>query len=265
MTPEANPRFAFERLFGTGSPGERVKSLRQRLEQQRSILDFVLDDTRALGDELGSRDRQKLDEYLTGVREIERRIQAAERFREAPDPACDAPAGIPASFLEHVQLMYDLLFLAFRTDSTRIATFLLSYESSNRTFPDIGVTEGHHNLSHHQGKKDTLEKIAKIDVWYIQHLARFLEKLDEAKDVDGRSMLHNSMIVYGSGNGDGNRHNHNNLPFILAGGGGGSLSPGRYMKLKAQPMNNIYLSLLDRIGVSGLQRHGDSTGRVEGI
>jgi Protein of unknown function (DUF1552) len=265
MTPEANPRFAFERLFGAGPAGERSKSLRHRMEQQRSILDFVLDDTRALGDELGSRDRKKLDEYLTSVREIERRIQQAERFRELPDPAVDTPAGIPASFLEHVQLMYDLLFLAFRTDSTRVATFLLAYESSNRTFPDIGVTEGHHNLSHHQNKKETLEKIAKIDLWYMQQFARFLERLEEAKDIDGRSMLHNSMIVYGSGNGDGNRHNHNNLPFVLAGSGGGSLSPGRYLKLKAQPMNNIYLSMLDRMGVSGLQRHGDSTGRVEGI
>ena len=185
MSPEANPRFAFERLFGAGPQGERTKSLRQRMEQQRSILDFVLDDTRALGDELGSRDRRKLDEYLTSVREIERRIQQAERFRELPDPAVDTPAGIPASFLEHVQLMYDLLFLAFRTDSTRIATFLLAYESSNRTFPDIGVTEGHHNLSHHQNKKETLEKIAKIDLWYMQQFARFLERLEEAKDIDG--------------------------------------------------------------------------------
>lgn len=265
MTPEPNPRFAFERLFGAGAPGERGKSLRQRLEQQRSILDFVLDDTRSLSDELGARDRKKLDEYLTSVREIERRIQHAERFRDVPDPAGEAPIGIPSSFLEHVQLMYDLLFLAFRTDSTRIATFLLAYESSNRTFPDIGVTEGHHNLSHHQGKKVNLEKIAKIDLWYMQQFARFLEKLDEAKDVDGRSMLQNSMIVYGSGNGDGNRHNHNNLPFILAGSGGGCLSPGRYLKLKAQPMSNIYLSLLDRIGVADLPRHGDSTGRIEGI
>jgi hypothetical protein len=265
MTPEPNPRFAFERLFGAGAPGERGKSLRQRLEQQRSILDFVLDDTRSLSDELGARDRKKLDEYLTSVREIERRIQQAERFRDVPDPAGEAPIGIPSSFLEHVQLMYDLLFVAFRTDSTRIATFLLAYESSNRTFPDIEVTEGHHNLSHHQGKKSNLEKIAKIDLWYMQQFARFLEKLDEAKDVDGRSMLQNSMIVYGSGNGDGNRHNHNNLPFILAGSGGGRLSPGRYMKLKAQPMSNIYLSLLDRIGVADLPRHGDSTGRIEGI
>ena len=265
MTPEANPRFAFERLFGTGSPGERGRSLRQRLEQQRSILDFVLEDTRDLGRTLGARDQKKLDEYLTSVREIERRIQAAERFSETPDPAVETPAGIPVSFLEHVQLMYDLLFLAFRTDSTRVATFLLSYESSNRTFPDIGVTDGHHNLSHHQGNKEKLEKIAKIDLWYMQQFGRFLERLEEAKDVNGRSILHNSMIVYGSGNGDGNRHNHNNLPFVLAGSGGGRLSPGRYVKVKAQPMNNVYLSLLDRMGVSGVTRLGDSTGRLDGI
>ena len=161
--------------------------------------------------------------------------------------------------------MYDLLFLAFQTDSTRVATFLLAYESSNRTFPDIGITDGHHNLSHHQGKKANLEKIAQIDLWYMQQFARFLGRLDEAKDVDGNSILHNSMIVYGSGNGDGNRHNHNNLPFILAGRGGGGLSQGRYLKLKAQPMSNLYLGMLDRVGVQGITRHGDSTGRFEGI
>ena len=265
MTPEANPRFAFERLFGAGDRGERGKSFRQRLEQQRSILDFVRDDARDLGRELGARDRKKLDEYLTGVREVERRIQAAEQFRETPDPDCETPAGIPATFLEHVQLMYDLLFLAFRTDSTRVATFLLSYESSNRTFPDIAVNDGHHNLSHHQGDKEKLAKIAKIDLWYMQQFARFLQKLDAAKDVDGRSILHNSMIVYGSGNGDGNRHNHNNLPFVLAGSGGGRLSGGRFLEIDAQPMNNIYLSLLDRMGVSNVPRLGDSTGRLGAI
>jgi hypothetical protein len=158
-----------------------------------------------------------------------------------------------------------VLFLAFQTDSTRIATFLLANEGSNRAFPDINITEGHHNLSHHQGKKATLEKIAQIDLWYMRQFARFLERLDETKDVDGNSMLHNSMIVYGSGNGDGNRHNHNNLPFILAGRGGGALSPGRYLKVKAQPMSNLYLGMLDRMGVSGVQRHGDSTGRIQGI
>jgi hypothetical protein len=265
MAPEPNPRFAFERLFGAGSPGERGRNLRLRQEQQRSILDFVLDDARALQGQLGRRDQQKLAEYFTSVREIERRIQQAEQFRDAPEPDAETPAGIPATFLEHVQLMYDLLFLAFRTDSTRVATFLLAYESSNRTFPDIGITEGHHTLSHHQGKKETLEKIAQIDLWYVRQFARFLEKLDEAKDVDGNSLLHNSMIVYGSGNGDGNRHNHNNLPFMLAGRGGGSLAPGRYLKLKPQPMSNLYLSLLDRMGIPGVERHGDSTGRVAGI
>jgi hypothetical protein len=265
LAPEINPRFVFERLFGSGASGERGKSLRLRQEQQRSILDFVLDDTRALERQLGYRDQHKLGEYLTSVREIERRIQQAERFRDVSDPAAEAPAGIPATVLEHVQLMYDVLFLAFQTDSTRIATFLLAYESSNRAFPDINITEGHHNLSHHQGKKATLEKIAQIDLWYMRQFARFLERLDETKDADGNSMLHNSMIVYGSGNGDGNRHNHNNLPFILAGRGGDSLSPGRYLKLKAQPMSNIYLTMLDRMGVSGVQRHGDSTGRIQGI
>jgi hypothetical protein len=264
-SPEPNPRFAFERLFGAGSPDERARNLRLRQEQQRSILDFVLDDTRALQQQLGSRDRQKLAEYLTSVREIERRIQQAERFREVPNPDVETPKGIPSSFLEHVQLMYDMIFLAFQTDSTRIATFLLAYESSNRTFPDIKITEGHHNLSHHQGKKETLEKIAQIDQWYMRQFARFLERLDQAKDSDGHSLLHNSMIVYGSGNGDGNRHNHNNLPFILAGRGGGTLSPGRYLKLKPQPMSNLFLSLLDRMGIRGVERHGDSTGRVPGI
>jgi hypothetical protein len=265
LAPEPNPRLAFERLFGAGLPGERGQNFRLRQEQQRSILDFVLDDTRALQRELGRPDQQKLAEFLTSVREIERRIQQAERFRDVPEPAAETPAGIPASFLEHVQLMYDLLFLAFRTDSTRVATFLLANEGSNRTFPDIKITEGHHNLSHHQGKKDTLEKIAQIDLWYMRQFGRFLERLDAAKDIDGNSLLHNSMIVYGSGNGDGNRHNHNNLPFVLAGRGGGTLSPGRYLKLKPQPMSNLYLGMLDRMGVSGVERHGDSTGRIEGI
>ena len=148
--------------------------------------------------------------------------------------------------------MFDMMILAFQTDSTRIATFLLANEGSNRTFPDINITEGHHNLSHHRNKKETLEKIAEIDRWYMQQFARFLEKMDEAKDVDGNSLLHNSMIVYGSGNGDGNRHNHNNLPFILAGRGGGNLSAGRYLKLKSQPMSNLYLGMLDRMGVHGV-------------
>jgi hypothetical protein len=161
--------------------------------------------------------------------------------------------------------MFDMMVLAFQTDSTRIATFLLANEGSNRTFPEIGISEGHHNLSHHFGKKDMMEKIGSIDLWYIQQFAKFVEKLDSIKDVDGHSILHNSMIVYGSGNSDGNRHTHSNLPIILAGSGGGSLTTARYTKHKSKPLNNLYLNMLDRFGIDGVPRLGDSTGRLEGV
>jgi Protein of unknown function (DUF1552) len=161
--------------------------------------------------------------------------------------------------------MFDMMILAFQTDSTRIATFLLANEGSNRTFPDVNIAEGHHNLSHHRNKKETLDKIANIDRWYVEQFARFLAKMDAVKDIDGQSLLHNSMIVYGSGNADGNAHSHTNLPVIVAGGAGGTFSPGRHVKFKSQPMSNLYLSMLDRMGVDGVPRHGDSTGRIEGI
>jgi hypothetical protein len=265
LAPEPNPRLVFERLFGAGPPGERRKNLETRREQQRSILDFVIDDTVALERQLGRRDQQKLDEYLTCVREIEHRIQRSEQFKDVPNPDVDSPAGIPASFQEHIQLMFDMMVLAFQTDSTRIATFLLAGEGSNRAFPEIGIPEGHHNLSHHQNKKAMMDKIADIDLWYMRQFARFLEKLDATKDFDGKSLLSNSMIVYGSGNGDGNRHTHSNLPLILAGGGGGTLNAGRYVKHNSKPMSNLFLSMLDRLGVDQVARLGDSTGRVEGI
>ena len=168
VAPEPNPRLVFERLFGAGAPGERRKNLELRREQQRSILDFVLDDTRALERQLGGHDQQKLDEYLASVREIERRLERAEQFKDVPNPAVETPAGIPASFQEHIQLMFDMMVLAFQTDSTRIATFLLANEGSNRTFPEIKITEGHHNLSHHQGKKEMMDKIGEIDLWYVR-------------------------------------------------------------------------------------------------
>jgi len=265
VAPEPNPRLVFERLFGAGAPGERRKSLALRREQQRSILDFVRDDTRALEQQLGSRDQQKLDEYLASVREIERRIEAAEQFKDVPNPDVETPAGIPAGFKEHIHLMYDMMVLAFQTDSTRIATFLLANEGSNRTFPEAGISEGHHNLSHHMGKKVMMDKIAAIDLWYVEQFARFVAKLEAVKDVDGHSLLHNSMIIYGSGNGDGNRHTHSNLPLILAGRGGGALTSGRHVKFKSKPMANLFLTMLDRFGVEGVPRLGDSTGRLEGI
>jgi Protein of unknown function (DUF1552) len=265
VAPEPNPRLLFERLFGAGARGERSEGLKRRQQQQRSILDFVLDDARALQGQMTYRDKQKLDEYLGSVREIEKRIEKADRFGAAPDPAVDTPAGIPTSFEDYIQVMFDMMVLAFQTDSTRIATFLLANEGSNRTFPEIEIAEGHHYLTHHQGKQEMIEKVAEIDRFYVKHFARFLEKMELTKDVDGKSLLQNSMIVYGSGNADGNRHTHTNLPVILAGGGGGALTPGRFVKHGGVPMSNLLLSMADRLGVQGVERLGDSTGRVAAI
>jgi hypothetical protein len=162
-------------------------------------------------------------------------------------------------------LMFDMLLLAFQTDSTRIATVLLAGEGSNRTFPEIGLSEGHHNLTHHKNDPEMIDKVKEIDLWYVKQLGKFLEKMDSTKDSDGQSLLHNSMIVYGSGNADGNRHTHTNLPVLLAGAGGGAFKGGRYLKVKPTPITNLYLSMADRMGVQGLQSHGDSTGRLEDI
>ncbi|MBC8003642.1 MAG: DUF1552 domain-containing protein, partial [Opitutaceae bacterium] len=266
LTPEVNPRFFFERLFGAGPRAERKQNLAARQQQQHSILDFVQNDARALSKELSGRDSVKLDEYLTSIREIEQRIQRAEKTRTGQkDPDADAPAGVPASFTEYVRLMYDMLHLAFQTDSTRVATFMIAGDGNNREFGEIGITEGHHTLSHHGGRKEMIEKVATIDHWYVTQLAYFLDKMEQTKDVDGKSLLHNSMIVYGSGNSDGNRHTHVNLPVVLAGSGGGSLTPGRYVKHPDVPVTNLYLSMLDRIGAKSIERFGDSTGRLSNI
>lgn len=162
--------------------------------------------------------------------------------------------------------MFDMMVLAFQTDTTCIATFLRANEGSNRPFAEIGIREGHHNLTHHQGNKDWIDKVAEIDLWYMKQFRKFLEKMEQTKDLDGKSLLSDSMIVYGSGNTDGNRHTHVNLPVHLAGGGGGgTLTPGRFVKHGGVPMSNLLLSLADRMGVQGVERLGDSTGRVEGI
>jgi len=265
MTPEPNPRLVFERLFGSGAPGERQKNFELRQRTQKSLLDFVLDDTRALQRQLGAHDRDKLDEYLTGVRTIEQRIQRAESFGPLPVPGATAPDGIPTEFGEHMDIMYDLLAMAFQTDSTRVATLLLANDGSNRAFTEIGIPEGHHYCSHHRNDPELMAKIAEIDLHYMRHFARFLDRLEKTKDVDGKSVLHNSMIVYGCGNADGNKHTHTNLPVVLAGAGGGTLTPGRYAQFGSQPMSNLFLSMNDRLGVRGLDRIGDSSGRLVGV
>jgi hypothetical protein len=265
MPPEANPRLAFERLFGTGAPGERRANMQRRRKEQRSILDFALEDARSMQRRLGAEDVKKLDQYLGGVREIEVRIGKAERFGEVRDPAVETPAGVPTDYADYVQLMFDILVLAFQTDSTRVATLMLAHDGSNRSFDHIGISEGHHDLTHHQNRPEWIEKVADIDLWYVRQFARFLEKLQATKDTDGKSLLHNAMIVYGSGNADANRHTHNNLPVVLAGGGGGTLTPGRYVKHGSKPLTNLYLSMADRLGLSDLDRFGDSAGRLGGV
>jgi hypothetical protein len=264
MPPESNPRLVFERLFGSGSPGERKANLARRRQEQRSVLDFVIEDARAMQRRLNSGDQSKLDQYLTGVREIETRIEKAERFGDT-DPAIETPLGVPTDYTEFVQLMYDMLVLAFQTDSTRVATFLLAHDGSNRSFDHIGISEGHHDLTHHQNRKEWIDKVADIDMWYVRQFGRFLDKMRETKDSDGKSLLHNSMIVYGSGNADANRHTHVNLPIILAGGGGGTFNQGRYVKHGSKPATNLFLSMADRMGIQGLKSFGDSTGRLETI
>jgi hypothetical protein len=262
MAAESNPRLAFERLFGEGPPGQRAANLRRRREEQRSVLDYVLEDARAMKRRLSARDREKLDQYLSGVREVEARIEAAERFGEPEDPGIETPSGIPADYGDYLGVMFDLLVLAFQTDSTRVATFLLAHDGSNRSFEQIGITEGHHDLSHHQNRPEWIEKLSDIDRWYVAQFSKFLQKLAATPDVDGRTLLDNAMIVYGSGNADGNRHTHDNLPVILAGGGGGTLTTGRYVRYRSTPMTNLFLSLADRMGLDGLERFGDSTGRL---
>ena len=265
MTPESNPRLLFERLFGAGSPGQRIANAQRRQQEQSSILDFVMDDARRMQKRLAGNDKDKLDQYLTDIRDIETRIQRTEHLGKRIDPAMDTPQGIPPDETEYIQIMYDILLLAFQTDSTRVATFCLAHDGDNRSFGHIGIPEGHHDLSHHKGNPEWIAKVARIDRWYAQQLGRFLQKLHDTKDVDGNSLLQNSMIVYGSGNADGNRHSHTNLPLVLAGGGGGSLTPGRYTKFNGKPATNLFLSMADRMGIQGLERFGDSTGRLGNV
>lgn len=264
VTPEPNPRLAFERLFGAGTPQQRAKNFLERRQTERSVLDFVMADARSLDRQLSGQDRKKLDEYLTGVRSIEQRLEKSEHFAAVEAPELNLPEGIPSEFGVHMDMMYDLLTLAFQTDSTRVATLLLAYDGSNRSFPDLGITEGHHHMTHNQQNQDYVKHIARIDQFYMERFARFLAKLSTTEDVDGASLLDNSMIVYGGAIGDGNRHNHDNLPVVLAGGGGGKLHPGRYVQYPAQPMSNLFVTMLNHMGVE-VDQFGDSEKALSGV
>ena len=265
LPPEVNPRAVFERLFGDGEnfdPATRAVMARQ----DKSILDFVRGNVSELQTNLGGADKRKLDEYLYSLREIERRIidaekQAASGGRDQA-PSIDKPAGIPVTFEDHAKLMFDLQVVAMRTDLTRVTTLMIGREGSNRTYRSIGVSEAHHGLSHHLNAAEKIEKITKINVLHAELFGYFLGQLANTPDGDG-TLLDHSLVVYGSGLSDGNRHDHHDLPVIVAGGGGGTLNGGRHIQYAPQtPMTNLYLSLLDRMGVKP-ETIGDSTGRVE--
>jgi hypothetical protein len=260
MAKEINPRSVFDRLFSSrGASGTAALRLKQEL-YRKSILDFALDDAQQLRGRLGLTDRRKLDEYLTSLREIEQRIARTETAAIDLPTGSARPAGIPKDLADHARLMFDLIALAFQTDSTRICTFMYANEGSTRPYPMIGVPEGHHDLSHHGNDPKKQAKVAKINRFHIDLFAHLVRKLSAIRE-GNHSLLDSTMLVYGSGISDGDRHNHDDLPVLLLGKGGGAIKPGRHIKYSPQPLNNLYLSLLDRIGAS-TERLGDSTGRL---
>lgn len=260
---EIRPRAVFERLFGTADfEPDPAKRARQAL-YQRSILDVVSGDANRLAATLGGADKRKLDEYLYSLRDVEKRIQAAERNLATPKtPNLPVPDhSIPSDFGEHARIMMDLMTLAFQTDSTRVATLLLALEQSPRAYPEIGIPEAHHGLTHHQGDPEKIAKVLEINCFHIQQFAYLLGKLKSTPDGDG-TLLDHVMITYGSGLSDGNAHDHADLPLVLAGRGGGTLKPGRLVRHpKETPMANLFVAMLDRMGVP-VESLGDSKGQL---
>lgn len=265
MGKETNPRAVFERLFSTGGSGESHSGLARRQAFKKSILDFVSEDAKKLQTKLSGNDNKKLDEYLTGVREIERRLERTESDIVLPDEIdYPLPAGIPREYAEHLRLMCDMLVLAFQTDSTRIATYMFADAGSNRSYRDIGVPDGHHDLSHHGGDAQKHAKIRQINRFHVSQLAYLLRRLKSISEGQG-TLLDSCTICYGSGLSDGNRHNHENLPVLLAGRGGGAIDPGRHIRYDEEtPMCNLFLTMLDNMGVQA-RFLGDSTGKLSGL
>lgn len=262
LPAEAHPRIVFEMLFGEGGDtAQRQAALRKRA----SLLDFVKDDISRLQRELGSADRERLGQYLESVRDVEQRIQRAERgVAENPLPDLDRPTGVPASYADHARLMFDLQLLAMQGDVTRVTTFQLARETSNRTYPETGVSDPHHPLSHHGNDPEKIARMAKINRFHVSLFAEFLQKLRATPEA-GSTLLDNSLFLYGSGMGNPNVHDHVNLPIIVAGGAAGGMMGGRHIRYEQPtPLANLHLTLLDKAGVR-LEKFQDSTGKVDGL
>lgn len=263
LPKEVNPRAVFDRLFGNNVAKQERQSGYERDRQKKSLLDFVAADARALHRRLGISDRRKLDEYLYAVREIERRLGQSESLDHAETGVGSLrPVGVPRDPDEHLRLMMDMVALAFQTDSTRIISLMIGNGSDNRPYPQIGISEGHHTLSHHVGDKKKHQKISRINRHYVTNLAYLLNKLKSIEEADS-TLLDNSMILYGCAFGDGNAHDPLDLPVLIAGNAGGTITTGRHVRYeKGTPVTNLYLSMLDRVGVPA-DRLGDSTGRLD--
>ncbi len=260
LPKEVNPKLVFDRMFTITPDANRAK----REARNKSILDYVRDDSKTISTQLGKSDTRKLDEYFAAIRDIELRIERAEKLPPTKVPDYPAPKGVPAVYQEHIRLMCDLMVLAFQADVTRIITFVLANEGSNKPYPFIQVSEGHHDLSHHGNDLTKKTKIKQINTFHITQLAYLLEKLKAIKEGDG-NLLDHSMIVYGSGNSDGNAHNHDDLPILLAGSGCGTINSGRHIRYpKETPLNNLWVSMLNRMDVN-VDRLGDSTGTLSNL
>ncbi len=257
LPKEVNPKLVFERLFGSGGDAERAK----RDARRKSVLDFVREDSADLKGKLGATDQRKLDEYFSALRDVEQRIQKAEKLPPIKTPEYKAPTTIPASYEEHLRLLCDLMVLGFQADVTRVCTFVFANEGSNKPYPFAGVPDGHHDLSHHGNDAKKKQKIRDINTFHIKQLAYLLGKLKSVKEGNG-TLLDHCQLAYGSGNSDGNAHNHEDLPILLAGHGCGTLKPGRHIRYaKETPLNNLWLAMLDRMDVK-LGSLGDSTGAL---
>jgi hypothetical protein len=260
LPPTLDPRVLFERLFGTGlvlSPEAKERQARYR----RSILDFVSGDAKKLQSSLGPTDRRKLEEYLSSIRDVEQQLEKAEK-ENVVNPGMDKPYGVPPDFAEHFKLMTDMMTIAFQADLTRVITFLMTREGTSRAYREIGIADGHHPCTHHQGKPDLMEKVTQINEYHTKQVAGWIGSLKSIKDGDC-SLLDNSMIVYGAGLSDGNRHLHDDLPTLLIGRGGNYFKPGRRVLVRKEtPMSNFHLTLMDRMGVP-VENFGDSSGRLD--
>jgi hypothetical protein len=264
MPPESNPKAVFDRLFAGGSKKEIDENKQRRERYRKSILDFALEDAKRLEKKLGYTDKRKLDEYLDSVRELEKRIEAMAKSNVKLPEGFSVPAGKPRDFGAHVRLMSDMMVLAFQTDSTRIASYLLAHDGDNRSYPHLGVRQGHHSISHHRNAKDKLANLTKINRYHCTLFAHFLDRLKGIKEGDG-TLLDHSMVVYGGAIGDGNRHTHHDLPVVLAGRGNGMIETGRHVRYPTNtPMANLFLNMLD-IMDAPVDRLGDSTGRLKGL